>query len=323
MSRRLVPTVLWLVLVLVLGTPWSGSAAPVIRVGNGTAASCTETALRNALAVADAQGGGLVTFRCGGKPVTILLTEPLAVPGQTTIDGGNRVTLQAVPINNAFSFTTISVDAASAVVLRNLTLRLGFNVVDNAGELTVQDSSISGSIAHNFINTGTLTILDSAICCEVFDLVGGGIFNLGTLFVNNSTFSDSFGGGVYNGGTAVITNSRFVNNQFPEGNGGAIFNEGTLAIYNTTFSRNVAAARGGAIENLGTLTVVNSAFHVNEASRGGGIANTGTLFLYRSTITGNRGRVTGGGVYNCCGGTTTIVLTTIAGNTPNNVVDAP
>jgi hypothetical protein len=321
MLRGLAATVLGLV--LVMATPWPGFSALVIRVGNGTAASCTETALRNALAVADAQGGGLVTFRCGARPVTILLTEPVTVPDQTTIDGGGLVTLQAVPINNAFAFTTLAVDAASSVVFRRLALRLGFNVVDNAGDLTVQDSSISGSIAHNFINTGTLTVLDSAICCEVFDVVGGGIFNVGTLIVNNTTFSDSFGGGIYNGGSALVTNSRFLRNQWPEGNGGAILNEGTLVVYATTFSRNAAAARGGAIENLGTLSVVNSAFHGNEASRGGAIANAGTLFLYGSTITGNRGRVTGGGVYTCCGGTTTIVRTTVAGNTPDNVVDAP
>jgi predicted outer membrane repeat protein len=320
MLRHLAPAVLGLV---VVATPWAALAAPVIRVGNGTAASCTETALRNALAVADAQGGGLVTFRCGAKPVTILLTETAAVSGQTIIDGGNRVTLQAVPINNAFSFTTISVDAASAVVLRHLILRLGFNVVDNAGELTVQGSSISGSVAHNFVNTGTLSIVDSTICCEVSDAAGGGIFNFGALFVNNTTFSDSFGGGVSNSGSALITNSRFLNNRWSEGSGGAIVNGGTLAVFNTTFSRNVAAARGGAIENLGTLTVVNSTLHGNEASRGGGISNAGTLLVYGSTITGNRGRVTGGGIYTCCGGTTTIVLTTIAGNTPNNVVDAP
>jgi predicted outer membrane repeat protein len=321
MLQRLTPAVLAVALVTL--TPWAGSAAPIIRVGNGTAASCTEPALRNALAVADAQGGGLVTFRCGPRPVTILVTESLAVPGQTIVDGGNLVTLQAVPLNNTFSFTTIDVDAGHAVILRNLTLRLGFNVVDNAGALTVQGSSISGSVAHNFINTGTLAILDSAICCEVSDVAGGGVFNFGTLVVNNTTFSDSFGGGIYNAAAAVVTNSRFLRNQWPEGSGGAIFNAGMLAVYNTTFSRNVAAARGGAIENLGTLTVVNSTFQGNEASRGGGIANAGTLFVYGSTITGNRGRVTGGGVYTCCGGTTTIVLTTIAGNTPNNVVDAP
>jgi hypothetical protein len=39
-----------------------------------------------------------VTFRCGPPPVTILVTESLAVPGQAIIDGGNLVALQAVPI---------------------------------------------------------------------------------------------------------------------------------------------------------------------------------------------------------------------------------
>ena len=38
-----------------------------VVVGNGTAASCTETAFDDALAV-----GGNITFNCGAAPVTIL-----------------------------------------------------------------------------------------------------------------------------------------------------------------------------------------------------------------------------------------------------------
>lgn len=65
-------------------------AAPANVVGDGSAASCTEAALRAAVAK-----GGVITFDCGNQPATILVTEPLEPPTDkdTTIDGADRITL--------------------------------------------------------------------------------------------------------------------------------------------------------------------------------------------------------------------------------------
>jgi len=57
-------------------------------VGDGTPASCTEAALRAAVA-----GGGLVNFDCGqsaAAPVTILLAQRIELTTDTVIDGGER-----------------------------------------------------------------------------------------------------------------------------------------------------------------------------------------------------------------------------------------
>jgi hypothetical protein len=292
------------------------AAAPLIRVGNGTAASCTEAALRNAVAVADAQGSGMIYFRCGVRPVTVLLFEPIVLPNNTTINGGDLVTLQAALINNAWLNITMTVPVDSSVVIADLTVRLGFHVIDNLGRLTIQSSTIAGSVNHNLFNTGTLTILNSTICCEMGDVAGGGVFNLGTLVVSNTTFSDSFGGGIYNAGTATVINTRFTNNQWPEGGGGAIWNVGAMTVYGSTFTNNVASSRGGAIENGGTLTMYTSTFSGNVASRGGAIANSGTLVVVGSSIVGNTARLVGGGVYTRCRGKTTLLLTIVAPGIP-------
>ena len=64
-----------MIFMLVVGwfvMPHSTQAAGV--VGTGTAASCTETALKNAVA-----GGGAVTFNCGANSVTITLISPLDI----------------------------------------------------------------------------------------------------------------------------------------------------------------------------------------------------------------------------------------------------
>jgi polymorphic membrane protein len=305
--------------------PRPAAAGPSIKVGNGKAASCSETALRTALDVAEVQGGGIVYFRCGPHPVTILLTEPLVLPDHTDVNGEGRITLEAVPINGAFLFTTLFVDPDSSVLLSNLGVRLGFTVIQNDGNLTVHNGSVAGSIAHNLVNTGTLTIQNSAICCEVNDVAGGGVLNVGTLVIDNTTFSNSFGGGISNAGTgtALIINSRFSRNQFPEGFGGAVFNSGIAVIHNSRFSDNLADARGGAIENVGALSISNSTFSGNTARLGGGISNRGTLFIFNSSITHNTARVSGGGVYTCCGGRTTLLRTSVTGNTPDNIVDVP
>lgn len=59
-------------------------------VGTGSSRSCTEEALRSALA-----STAVITFDCGSAPVNIVIERTLAIPADrdTVIDGANRVTL--------------------------------------------------------------------------------------------------------------------------------------------------------------------------------------------------------------------------------------
>jgi hypothetical protein len=63
---------------------------PTTVVGNGTPASCSESALRAAVSL-----GGVITFNCGSAITTIALTQPLEAQWDrdTVIDGGDRVVL--------------------------------------------------------------------------------------------------------------------------------------------------------------------------------------------------------------------------------------
>ena len=86
---------------------------------------------------------------------------------------------------------------------------------------------------------------------------GGGAFynHLGTLLVENSTFTDnhgSYGGGAIYSDSHILTidNSTFSNNSAVSGEGGAILNEASLAVANSTFSGN-SAGYGGAIASYG------------------------------------------------------------------------
>jgi hypothetical protein len=64
---------------------------PDHTIGNGRPASCTSAAV-----VRDVAAGGLITFHCGPKPVTIVMTRTATVPKtrrRVVLDGGGRVTL--------------------------------------------------------------------------------------------------------------------------------------------------------------------------------------------------------------------------------------
>jgi hypothetical protein len=107
---------LWLLAVLTsvvaaIASPQLVEAGP-IKVGNGTAASCTEFALRAALVVASADRGGTIRFKCGNSPAIIGIRERLTIPDNTTIDGNGLITLDGGHVTDL-----VRVDAASTVAL--------------------------------------------------------------------------------------------------------------------------------------------------------------------------------------------------------------
>lgn len=170
---------------------------------------------------------------------------------------------------------------------------------------------------------------------------GGGIFARGadvflseytTLALNTTFGTNSRGGAIYINGNGVLTISDNVTLTFNRtlgqfSHGGAIANVGgTVNIDATDVSNNTtngADAHGGAIyvEN-GNLTVVDSALFENRTnglrSDGGAIySNTNltgaTTTILNSTISGNSTNDRGGGVYNAAG-LTVIKHSTITNN---------
>ena len=132
-------------MVALLGLPRPALAAPPITVGDGTAASCTQAALRDALTAAGSRGGGTVRFRCGRNRVTIALTATLTPSDNTTIDGGGLITL-----DGALAVRVVFVGRDTSVVLNNLGISNGTSAgspelsgggVYNAGALTVTNST--------------------------------------------------------------------------------------------------------------------------------------------------------------------------------------
>jgi hypothetical protein len=161
-------------------------------------------------------------------------------------------------------------------------------------------------------NLGTLTVTDSTLSGNSagasFGDDGGAIYNQGTLAVSDSTLSgnsaDYQGGGIFNErGTLTVSNSTLSGNTGLDG--GGIYSAGypyssTLTVSNSTLSGNSASQQGGGIDNFGTLTVSDSTLSGNSAGYyGGGISTSSTnpVTLTNVTLTANRATFTGGGLY--------------------------
>ena len=151
---------------------------------------------------------------------------------------------------------------------------------------------------------------------------GGGIFNIGTVNIDNSTISSNFanfhGGGINNSGRVRIDDSSISNNS-ASSNGGGINNSGETNIYKSTISVNSADNLGGGINNSGSAYINRTTISSNSAENIGGILNSsnGRSSISNSTISGNFAYFNGG---IASGGTTNIEQSTISGNSAN--VDA-
>jgi hypothetical protein len=197
-------------------------AGQVLVVGDGTAANCTEAALRDAVGtLGAAEGGGTITFDCGGEH-TITLTAELAVSGFLMIDGEGAITL-----SGGGTTRVLNLDNYTDLVVQRLTISGGNTEESGAG------------IQHPWY--GTLKAID-------------------VNFVDNHCTSQAGeigGGAVFAGGLseAVFSGCTFAGNS--ASNGGAILNRGsTLTVVDCVFSGNSATSTGdGQYGNGGGLYI--------------------------------------------------------------------
>jgi hypothetical protein len=198
--------------------------------------------------------------------------------------------------------------------------------VTRYGTLTLQNVTVSGGKSPGFFagiyNSGTMNVENSTISGNTLVAPGvgygkvGGILNYGELHVTNSIISGNIGflgGGVYNtdGATATILHSTITNNTAGIESGAYGFRYGY----------------GGGITNrYGNVVVESSVIARNIAGSGGGVANSSNLTIRNSTIDKNTAVSTsrydgysgGGGLVNN-GGELVIENTTISGNVAKGV----
>ena len=279
--------------------------------------ACTETQFDAALTTVQTTGGGTITFACGGAK-TITLTAQKNLIANTTLDGGDLITLSGGDATRLFFVNGGVRFVTNNITLRNGSSAVGGGLVEAAGaQMTFNNTRLlnsradaQGGAIYCFVGTdGTLTLNNSTVEGNLSHR-GGGIYNDGcamtvnnTQLLNNratltSTGGTAGGGGIYNatGGQLTIVRSTLQgNNGF---DGGALYvAQGASALIQGSTIQSNQAAYGAGLENSGVVTVTDSLLHDNRAENvGGGLWNlTGRVVMTRTTVSANRA-FEGGGI---------------------------
>jgi hypothetical protein len=282
------------------------SRMPDRVVGDGTAASCTAQAFIDAVAL-----GGVITFKCGDRPITITLTEPAkiynAASDRVVIDGGGTVSLSGGGTTRILYMNTCdeelgwTTDHCQDQPYPELTLQ-NITFVDGNAKAEGEDQEGGGGAV--WARGGRIKLVNTRffnnVCADTGADVGGAlrVFSQSErqpVYVVNSTFGgeDGFGNTCSNGGgissidvSWTIINSVFSHNH-AIGNGGNPAEDGTPG-----------GGSGGAIYNDGTtmtLSICGSRIEENDVKAYGSaiffVSNsmTGTLRIHDSTIVNNTG----------------------------------
>ena len=279
----------------------------------------------------------------GNNLVVLETSEPIVLFVDTTVDenDGSADIGAGLSLRDAISIANESPDTPHIIKLESgVTYELtyisnqatGDRSLNTAGNITIEsDGNDYAAIVHNndVIPEGFASYIISNQGNSILNLNniaisnqdGGGLYNNGTLTVDNSLINDNasrgiYNGGIYNRGDLTIDNS-IISNNIPWG----IESYGNLTVDNSLISNNTSSEFGGGIFILsGTSTLTNNTITGNTANFGGGISNWywgNTLTLTNNTITGNTANRSGGGIYNQ--GEADLTNNTITGNTSSRL----
>ncbi len=285
-------------------------------------------------AVANVCSGGTITFDPSLAGQTIILASELVINKNLTIDGGtNAITISGNGVTRVFNVTSGEATLAHLAIYRGKVAGAsaqGGGIYVNVGAiLHLQYVELRDNAALG--DDGTAATLSGVA-------YGGGVYNAGTLSVQNSTLR----GNVAGGGSTYY---EFDGNG-GDGKGGALYNTGTLTLQNSTLYSNAAwggdanryeqnygsdnggNGAGGGVYNAGTLTVQNSTFSGNQGtggwggpsggsagqSIGGGLATYNSATIQNTTFADNAS-LQGVGIYNA--GTWNLVNSLLVSQTAN------
>ncbi|MBI2346091.1 MAG: hypothetical protein HYV03_04250, partial [Deltaproteobacteria bacterium] len=162
--------------------------------------------------------------------------------------------------------------------LADNTAEKGGAIYHLSGQADVSESTFSNNAA-----TGTEVLRG-----------GGGIYNSGTLTVNDSVFKKNTaakeGGGIASEGTLTVFLNTFDQNKATSGAG--IHAKGSVTIQRSSFSINVSPLDGGtggaiAVDAASTTSLESTSIYTNAASYGGGVYNAGNVQIQNTSFLSN------------------------------------
>jgi hypothetical protein len=308
-------------------------------VGNGSAGSCTEAALRTAL-----NNGGTVTFNCGGA-VTITLANRLEIKKTTTIDGGGMITLSGGGTVN------VIYNDSPLLTLRNLTIADGYLLLPasiTGGPIVDGGGGVRGEYRAS-LTVENCTFINNRVVSQATNIAlaldngGGAIFNhTGTLIVRHSTFrnnrsENSSGGGIHSLHSDVDISDTVFEANTSTLSGGGFYNDGILStgsqvarFTRVTFLNNQAIGQGGGAFNFlhsnrepnSKIIYFDAKFIGNKTtvdprgySYGGGLrTGNGNVYITNTTFEGNSVQKNGGAMWTGESGNVYLTNVTISNN---------
>ena len=246
-------------------------------------------------------------------------------------ESGSTITL-----SNDYIADLASGDAALRIpASKTLTINLNNHTIDrNLSEAVILGQVIRIEAGANLTINGPGTITGGYNLGSEGDIDGGGIYNAGTLTLNNVTVTNNKcvkqsgveasgrGGGIYTGeGSSFIMNGGTISYNSAQGGGGGIFGNGAARFEITGTSddyvyiyNNYSDSKGGGVRvktasnksaDLTYCLIELNRVTAQEASTGGGIQlDDGNLNLNNCTIQLNYSTWQGAGLYNLNGTTT-------------------
>ena len=205
-------------------------------IGNGRPASCTSAAV-----VRDVAAGGIITFNCGPKPVTIVMARPARVVKTrrlVVLDGGGRVTLSGggrrrILYSDTCAGTWSTDDCVNQpyprIVVQNITFKDGYDGTHQATCAANIPRCWYGGVDGGgaiYVEGGQFRAVNSRFldnrCYAYGPDLGGGAIRALAQYQNRPVYiaDDTFRGGRCSNGGALssisvqwdVLNSRFVNN---------------------------------------------------------------------------------------------------------------
>jgi predicted outer membrane repeat protein len=245
---------------------------------SGTTVSLSGMTLANGYVANDVGGG--IYLNGGSLALTdVVITGSVAQYGGGLWLNGNATLVRVAVLNNV---------ALSGVA----------GGIDNEGQLSIDQSTISGNQAlqgasgspipsgGGIFSEGTLTLTNSTLSQNHSDFLGGGIRNLQKMFLANVTIRDNGavqGGGLHNNGCLSLVNVTFSGNHADGDAGGAIYwdNSGSFcdptlfaAPTNLTIAGNRATTGGGGIYAQTAVALKNTILSANTAANCGGFVQS-------------------------------------------------
>ena len=208
-------------------------------------------------------------------------------------------------ISGAEQFRIFLVETTGALTLHEATLIDG--VAQPVGVTFVAGSEPSlrergGAI----FNLGSLHVISSQFSNNSAVYYGGALWNhweSAGMSVEDSIFTDNSagrsGGAIDNLGSATVSGSQFVGNEAESGAAVFVLDDGDIVITDSQFEGNEAGDNGGALVNRGIAEISDSVFSANTAALlGGAIANDGVLEISDSQFSEQAAGVDGGALHN-------------------------